>query len=77
MSFVLGLSSSAERTRLQRPTPPLMREPFFLEQPHLKEFDIQTTLRLPKKAMNLRVARVAEDAAATSSTSTRKPRSLK
>jgi hypothetical protein len=58
-----GLSPSAERTALQHPPPPLVREPLFLEQPHLKEFDIQATLSLPKKAVNLCVVRVAENAA--------------
>src|SRR6188768_2732396 len=43
--------------------PPLMCEPFFLEQPHLKEFDIQAALGLPKEAMDLLVARIIEDTA--------------
>src|SRR5688500_8764577 len=49
--------------RLQHPPPPMMREPLFLEQPHLEELNIQATLSLPKKAVNLGVARVAENTA--------------
>src|SRR5688500_13932401 len=48
---------------LPHPQPPLVPKPFFLEQPHLEEFDIQAALSLPKKAVDLRVAWVAEDTA--------------